>query len=333
MKASLIAPLVLVLALPAAAQERRSAPSAPGGGGGGGATNGGGGGGNAGSTASSGGGSASSGGGGGGSAAPSGFSGGGSSGGRVSPGGQHSATGGSGVAVPRNSERGQSAGSGGRRSDGGANGGGSDARGAGAGTPRSSAPSTPSTPSGAQGQGQAIGRREAAPRDAAAPANGASGVPAHARPRDHDEPIVGTAVPRGSVPVTNRGGGTTIISSGFYPWWFGGVGAGYYSGYYGGYYDPWFGGYPDPGPVVYSGRYQDEGTLRLKVKPREAEVFVDGYYVGVVDDFDGMFQKLHLETGPHRIEVRAEGFEPLSFDVRISPDHNTTYQGEMKKIQ
>ena len=104
-----------------------------------------------------------------------------------------------------------------------------------------------------------------------------------------------------------------------------------YGGYYGGYYDPWYGAYPSsPQP---SGSYSDEGSLRLKIKPREAEVYVDGYYVGIVDDFNGIFQRLHIESGPHRIEVRAPGFEPLTFDVRITPNHSTTYQGELKKIQ
>ena len=76
----------------------------------------------------------------------------------------------------------------------------------------------------------------------------------------------------------------------------------------------------------------DEGQLRLKIKPRDAEVYVDGYYAGIVDDFDGIFQRLHLESGPHRIEVRAPGYETLNFDVRITPDHTTTYEGEMKPV-
>ena len=69
------------------------------------------------------------------------------------------------------------------------------------------------------------------------------------------------------------------------------------------------------------------------MNPSDASVYVDGYYVGIVDDFDGLFQKLHIETGAHRVEVRAPGYEPLVFDIRISPDHSTTYQGELKKIQ
>ena len=30
-------------------------------------------------------------------------------------------------------------------------------------------------------------------------------------------------------------------------------------------------------------------------------------------------QKLHLESGAHRVEVRAAGYETLEFYVRISP--------------
>jgi hypothetical protein len=168
----------------------------------------------------------------------------------------------------------------------------------------------------------------------------AVGPPPHARPRNPGAATVGPAVPRGS--VASPGGGTVIVNGGYYypgffnPWWYGAYGAGLYGGYYGGYYgyyDPWFGGYPSYGPDPGYGLYKDEGALRLKIKPKEAEVFVDGYYVGIVDDFDGIFQRLHIETGSHHIEVRAEGFEPLSFDVRITPDHTTTYQGELKKIQ
>ena len=67
--------------------------------------------------------------------------------------------------------------------------------------------------------------------------------------------------------------------------------------------------------------------------PREAQVYVDGSFVGTVDDFDGVFQRLHIDSGPHRIEVRKQGYEPLAFDVKVSADHITTYQGELKKIQ
>ena len=68
------------------------------------------------------------------------------------------------------------------------------------------------------------------------------------------------------------------------------------------------------------------------MKPRDASVFVDGYFAGQVDDFDGVFQRLHLEPGPHRIEVRADGYEPLTFEVRIPPDRTVTYSGELRRL-
>ena len=89
-----------------------------------------------------------------------------------------------------------------------------------------------------------------------------------------------------------------------------------------------YGWYP-PFGYAYGRPYS---SLRLQISPRDTEVFIDGYYAGIVDDFDGIFQRLHLDSGPHRIEVRAPGYEPLVFEVRITPDHTTTYQGEMKRI-
>jgi len=197
------------------------------------------------------------------------------------------------------------------------------------------------TQGGRQGTGRALPRDGSGTSAGTSGAGGANrdGVPPYARPRDGHEPV-GTAVPRGSVPPP-AGGGGVFVPGGYYggygyydPW---GLGYGYpggyggYGGSYGGYYDPWYGGYPTSPQSAYTS--SDEGSLKLKIKPRDAEVYVDGYFVGVVDDFDGIFQRLHIESGSHRIEVRAQGYEPLAFDVRITPEHTTTYQGELKRIQ
>jgi hypothetical protein len=89
--------------------------------------------------------------------------------------------------------------------------------------------------------------------------------------------------------------------------------------YYDPFYDPWW--YPYPRgwyrPYGYGyGRYYDEETasLRLQVTPRETQVYVDGYYAGEVDDFDGVFQRLRLEPGSHDIAL-------------YLPGHRTTTQG------
>ena len=38
------------------------------------------------------------------------------------------------------------------------------------------------------------------------------------------------------------------------------------------------------------------GAVRIVDAPRDAQVLVDGYYAGVVDDYDGVFQHLNLEA-------------------------------------
>jgi hypothetical protein len=68
------------------------------------------------------------------------------------------------------------------------------------------------------------------------------------------------------------------------------------------------------------------------MKPKQAEVFVDGYFAGIVDDFDGAFQQLNLDVGPHRIEVRHPGHEVLAFEIRTQPDEKITYKGKLKPL-
>lgn len=74
----------------------------------------------------------------------------------------------------------------------------------------------------------------------------------------------------------------------------------------------------------YSGgyRYDDSASLRLQVGPRQTEVFVDGYFAGTVDDFDGVLQRLHLEPGEHDIELFLAGHRPHAQRVYLQP-HKT----------
>jgi hypothetical protein len=121
---------------------------------------------------------------------------------------------------------------------------------------------------------------------------------------------------------------------GYAPYGYGAFGLGYF------YYNPyrWYSGYT-PGFSTY-GYYDsyrrpfssfDIGELRLDVSPRHAQVYVDGYYAGVVDDYDGVFQGLKLEPGTYRIEITAPGYETLSFDVRISPEQKIRYEGSLQR--
>jgi hypothetical protein len=169
-------------------------------------------------------------------------------------------------------------------------------------------------------------------------------------------PITGHAVPRqpgngvrGGRPNHGGGvyggGGGHDINWGYAPWMFAGLG--FYDVLYAdpywlaGYWFPYDYGYDydstwDPteaGGGGYSGDLPvGVGGLRLKVEPTSAEVLVDGYYMGTVDDFNGVFQKMDLTSGPHHVEIRAPGFRPITFDVRIEPNDTVTYRGELQLL-
>jgi hypothetical protein len=112
-----------------------------------------------------------------------------------------------------------------------------------------------------------------------------------------------------------------------YPYGYGAWGLGYF------YYDPYawapvahihYDGYSYGYGYGYS-----TGELRLQVRPNFAEVYVDGYYAGQVDEFDGSFQSLRLEEGEYHIEIMAAGYDTIAFDVRIQPGRKINYRGEL----
>ena len=107
----------------------------------------------------------------------------------------------------------------------------------------------------------------------------------------------------------------------------GAYGGGAYGG--GGYYGGIGGGGGGGGGASSSQVYHGAGSLRLKVKPGNAQVFVDGYFVGTVDSFDGVFQRLSVEAGAHKIELRADGYQTTTLDVVVIPNDTVTYEGKM----
>jgi hypothetical protein len=97
----------------------------------------------------------------------------------------------------------------------------------------------------------------------------------------------------------------------------------------GGYfYDPWFGPYPWWPPVVYPYRYYPayghRADVRLLVKPRETHVYVDGFYAGIVDEFDGFFERLPLPPGGHEIALYLPGYRSVVHRIYLGP--GTTFK-------
>jgi hypothetical protein len=111
-----------------------------------------------------------------------------------------------------------------------------------------------------------------------------------------------------------------------YPYGYGVFGIGFF------YYDPyaWAPTWYYNGYSYGYGNGYPIGEIRLDVEPGHAEVFVDGNYAGIVDDFDSSFDGLRLEEGTYRLEIMAPGYETLVFDVQIQPGRKINYRGALR---
>jgi hypothetical protein len=117
----------------------------------------------------------------------------------------------------------------------------------------------------------------------------------------------------------------TVVVAGysrpFYPY--------YYDPFFFGWYGPQFGPYPYP----YGRYYYDPGAeLRVQVTPRQAEVYIDGYLVGTVDDFDGVFQRLRVPFGEHEISVYREGYHTISERMLFRPSQSYNIKQPMQPL-
>lgn len=108
----------------------------------------------------------------------------------------------------------------------------------------------------------------------------------------------------------------------------------------GGYfYDPFFGPYPwwqrTAYPYWYFPVYDNRADVRLRVEPEEAEgaaVYVDGFYAGIVDDFNGVFQSLPLTPGGHTIVVYLESYRTVSHNIYLRPASSFKLRATMERL-
>jgi PEGA domain-containing protein len=125
------------------------------------------------------------------------------------------------------------------------------------------------------------------------------------------------------------------------------VGGYYYPTFYRAslWYDPWPGYYGYYGygpyyqvqiPIYGRGRgygYDRSGSVRLQVSPRQSEVFVDGYFAGTVDDFDGVFQRLNIESGEHEVQVYLAGYRTFTQRFYLQPGKSFNIKHTMEPLR
>jgi PEGA domain len=87
------------------------------------------------------------------------------------------------------------------------------------------------------------------------------------------------------------------------------------------FYDPFWAPYYLYGPYPYG---VPETAVKVDVKPKQAQVFVDGYYAGIADDLDGVFKHLPTTPGGHEISIRLEGYKTVNQNIYVAP--GTTFK-------
>ena len=102
------------------------------------------------------------------------------------------------------------------------------------------------------------------------------------------------------------------------------------------YYSPWFYSsfwwYPPYG-YGYPYYYGAVGAnIRVQVQPKSAEVYVDGYLAGIVDQFDGMFQNLVVDPGTREVIVYQEGYKSIVQRLYLSVGSSYKIKGTMEKL-
>ena len=72
--------------------------------------------------------------------------------------------------------------------------------------------------------------------------------------------------------------------------------------------------------------------LILDIQPPTAQIFADGYYIGVPEDFRFENGGALLEPGPHRIDILARDHEPVTFDVNLARGQSATFRHVLTPI-
>src|SRR4029450_4889070 len=226
-------------------------------------------------------------------------------------------------------------------------------------------------PAGGGGGGRAVrsgpSQGHAVPR-AAAPVRGPYGGGGYYR--GYGRPYYGSPYYRGAYPYYNRGYYPYYRA---YPYYYPGFSIGFgfgfpfgYSSFYYGYpySSPYPYNYPYSYPYAYpypsssyaypaaSSAYPPRdttypgtssprsgvtvttvGRVTLEITPGTAEVYADGDFVGVVDDFSASTPGLTLSPGRHHIEVRAPGYATMIMDTDVVAGQVVPYRGSLRSLR
>jgi len=73
------------------------------------------------------------------------------------------------------------------------------------------------------------------------------------------------------------------------------------------------------------------GSVRLRVTPGHARVYVNGALAGVASEFAGLTDHLTLPAGTHEVELRADGYASYTSQIEVRDGRTRTERVNLKK--
>ena len=70
-------------------------------------------------------------------------------------------------------------------------------------------------------------------------------------------------------------------------------------------------------------------TLKLKIKPKRAAVFLDEKFVGHAADFGGAFKSMKISPGKHRIRVELPGYRTFDTEINLLANQESEVKTEL----
>ncbi len=87
-----------------------------------------------------------------------------------------------------------------------------------------------------------------------------------------------------------------------------------------------------PSPLPQSSQSSSRGTLRLETGPPNAQLYVDGFYVGTIEEANRSQPGLSLPVGWHRLEIRAPGYVTPAINLTIEANRTFIYHGGLTPL-
>ncbi|MEM8962356.1 MAG: PEGA domain-containing protein [Acidobacteriota bacterium] len=88
--------------------------------------------------------------------------------------------------------------------------------------------------------------------------------------------------------------------------------------------------YPRYPYYSYQREYEYQGAIDFDVRPEEAEIWIDGGYVGQADDLDGFPTFLWLDEGTYDVVIYLDGYETISRQYSVYPGVVIDVEDRMK---